>query len=93
MQLSITIDLGEGAFTCKPSLFAVVEWERKFKAKVGNSPFGLEDLMYLAFTQLKAEKEITLPPSFDDFCRKVVSIEADGGDDDPRPTETATDTL
>lgn len=92
MQLVITIDLGEGPFTCKPSLFAVVEWERKFKSKVGASAFGLEDLMYLAYTQIKAEKSVPVPPVFDDFAKKVVSIEADGGDDDPRPTDPATAT-
>lgn len=92
MQLVINIDLGDGPFTVEPSLFAVVEWERRFKAKVGNSPFGLEDLMFLAYTQIKAEKTVVIPPTFDDFCRRVTAIEAENGEVDTRPTQEATDT-
>jgi hypothetical protein len=92
MNLNITVDLGEGPFNVSPSLAAVVDWERRFKAKVGNSAFGLEDLMYLAYVQIKADKTVPVPPAFDDFIARVKSIEAENGDDDPRPTEVATAT-
>lgn len=91
MQLEIRLDMGEGEISVQPSLFAIVEWERKYKTKVG-ADLGLEDLLFLAYTQLKAEKTVILPPTFDDFCRKVTTLTTSSGDDDPRPTGAATDT-
>lgn len=92
MNLAITVDLGDGPFTVTPSLAAVVDWERRFKAKIGNANFGLEDLLYLAYVQIKADKTVPVPPAFDDFIARVKTIEAENGDDDPRPIEGATDT-
>jgi len=48
--------------------------------------------MYLAYVQIKADKTVPVPPAFDDFIARVKSIEAENGDDDPRPTEVATGT-
>lgn len=95
MNLIIELNLGDGPFTVKPSLFAVIEWERRFKSKISRiqtDGLGYEDLAFLAYTQIKAEKILIVPPVFDDFAKKIITLDVLESDEDPRPTEGATDT-
>jgi hypothetical protein len=93
VQLTIRIDLGEGPLDVTTSLFTIVEWERKMRTKISRiqeDGLGAEDLLFMAFTQLKVEKTVTLPPSFDDFCKRVIALDVINDEADPRPTEAAT---
>jgi hypothetical protein len=51
MQLEIQLDLGEGPFTVRTTLYCWVLWERKTKQKIGDLAAGpgFDDLAYLAY--------------------------------------------
>lgn len=93
MKLNLRVDLGDGPIDLSTNLFNVVEWERKFRRKastVTTDGIGMEDLAYLAYLCCK-DRGIVVPIVFDDFARRIQSLEViDAGDD--RPTEAATDT-
>lgn len=58
------------------NLWAVVQWERKYKTKISQAAdgMGLEDLAYLAYESLKTSGH-TVPAAFDDFVRQVEDID------------------
>jgi hypothetical protein len=89
MQLSITLDLGDGPFTVTTSLYSWVLWERKTKQKIGDlaSGPGFDDLAYLAYESCKQHK-IVVPAVYDDFCKKIVNLTLDGSDPE-NPTNAA----
>ena len=74
MQLTLRIDYGNGPEEVTTSLWAIVAWERKYKTKASQLAQGvaIEDLAYLAYESLRAEKR-TVPAVFDDFLRKCVA--------------------
>lgn len=94
MKLQLRVDLGDGPINLKTNLFNIVEWERKYRRKastVTTDGIGMEDLAFLAYLCCK-DRGITVPILFDDFARKIETLEVvDAGDDD-RPIEAATDT-
>lgn len=93
MQLTIQVDLGQGPYQVTTTLADTVEWERKFKAKAGSSPIGLEDIAFLAY-QASKTSQITVPVAFDDFLKKLVNLDVIDGDNPENPTqEAATGTL
>jgi hypothetical protein len=94
MKITLQCDLGEGTFQVTTTLYSVVEWERKFKrraSEIATSGIGVEDLAYLAYVTIKLQGNVVIPPVFDDFVKRLVSIDV-VDDQDSRPTEADTDT-
>ena len=88
MQLKIKVTTTDDQYEVDTNLFTIVAWERKFKTKASNlaQGIGMEDLAYLAYESSK-QKGHVVPAVFDDFIKKVESIEVVGDDD--RPTHGA----
>ncbi len=88
MQLTLRVDTGDGPQEVTTNLWAIVAWERKYKTKASKMAegLGMEDLAYLAFEASKANK-ITVPAVFDDYLRRIISLDVVANDD--RPTDEA----
>jgi len=86
MQLTLRVDLGDGPEDVTTTLWAIVAWERKYKAKASDMAkgLGMEDLAYLAYEASKAQKKV-VPAVFDDYLRRIVSLEVISEDDRPTP--------
>lgn len=94
MKITLKCDLGDGPFEVTTTLYSVVEWERKMKrraSEIATSGIGVEDLAYLAYVTIKLLGTVVVPPVFDDFVKRLVSIDV-VEELDPRPTGADTDT-
>ena len=90
MNITIALDMGEhGQHQVSTNLWVVTQWERKFRRKASDlaQGIGVEDLLYLGFEACKAHN-IVVPAAFDDFIKRVHSV--DVVDQEPEnPTEAA----
>ena len=89
MKIQISVDTGDGPKTVTTNLFNVVTWERKFKRRAGDlaAGIGAEDLAFLAFEASKTAG-LTVPLVFDDYVKKIVSLDVIAGDD-TNPSQVA----
>lgn len=89
MKIQISVDTGEGAKVVTTNLFNVVTWERKFKRRAGDlaAGIGAEDLAFLAYEASKTAG-ITVPVVFDDYLKKIVTLDVVAGDD-TNPSQVA----
>ncbi len=64
----------------------VIEWERKYKRRAGDlaQGIGAEDLAFLAW-QASRTAGVTVPLVFDDYAKRIVSLEV-VSQDDTNPT-------
>lgn len=86
MKLTIKADWDDQTATITTDLYTVVQWERKFKRKVGDGgDMGLEDLAYLFHEQAKRTDGIVVPVVFDDFLKRLSDIGSPKGEP-ARPT-------
>jgi hypothetical protein len=76
MKLTLKVDIGDGPLEISTNLFTIVAWERKFKTKASamSQGIGIEDLAYLAQTAM-IQNGISCPVVFDDFVKKLVTLE------------------
>lgn len=87
MKISINVDIGDGPQTVTTNLFNIITWERKFKRRAGDlaAGIGAEDLAFLAYEASK-QAGITVPLVFDDYAKKIVTLDVVSGEDQ-NPTE------
>ena len=92
MQLTLKLDIGNGPYEVTTSLWCAVQWERKYKRKMSDlaQGIGAEDLAYLAFEASKLHG-VMVPVVFDDFIKKLAAMPEVVEQEDPNPTEEATD--
>ena len=86
MEITITVDWGEGPHTIVTTPGAIIEWERKTKqklTKVDQIGLGLEDIAFMAHSSLR-RKGIVVPP-FDKFCDSLVDVTLGEDVADPFP--------
>lgn len=94
MQIHIRVNTGEGPQTVVTNLFNVIAWERKYKRRAGDlaQGIGAEDLAYLAYEASKTAG-ITVPAVFDDYAKRIVTLDVLSQDDanptQPEPTHEA----
>jgi hypothetical protein len=94
MQIKLAVNTGEGAFELSTNLFTIVAWERKYKRKASDmaNGIGVEDLAFLAYTASQ-QNGIVVPVTFDDYIKKLVSIDV-VSEEPANPTQVApTDSL
>lgn len=86
MQLTISVDTGEGPQEVTTNLWVLVAWERKYKAKASQmaQALGMEDLAFMAY-EASRQAKMTVPAVFDDYLKKIVSLEVVSNTD--RPTD------
>ena len=92
MQLTLKLDIGDGPYEVTTNLWCAVQWERKYKRKMSDlaQGIGAEDLAYLAFEASKLHG-VMVPVVFDDFIKKLTAMPEVVEQEDPNPTEGATD--
>jgi len=86
MQLTIRVDTGDGPQEVTTNLWVLVAWERKYKAKASQmaQALGMEDLAFMAY-EASRQAKMTVPAVFDDYLKKIVSLEVVSNTD--RPTD------
>lgn len=90
MQLTLKVQPAEGdAYEVVTNLFTIVALERRFKIRASDLANGIA-MEHLAFLAYEAAKQINVPvsPVFDEFIKKLVSVEVVGSDD-ANPTGAA----
>jgi hypothetical protein len=89
MQLTLKVTTDQTTYEVKTNLYVIIAWERKFKQKASNlaSGVGLEDLAFMAFESCKVHG-LSVPAVFDDYVKRLVSIEV-VSDEPTNPTDEA----
>mgnify|MGYP007100218857 CR=1 FL=1 len=95
MKIQLRVHPTEGdPYEVSTNLFVVVAWERKFKKQASSlaNGIGAEDLAFFAFESSRAAG-IATPLAFDDFIKKLESVEV-VSEEPENPIQAApTDTL
>lgn len=89
MQLTLKVTTDQTTYEVTTNLYVIIAWERKFKQKASNlaTGIGMEDLAFMAFESCKVSS-IPTPAIFDDYVKKLVSIEV-VSDEPTNPTSEA----
>lgn len=82
MKIAIAVDYGDGPVVVTTNFYNVIEWERKYKRRAGDlaAGIGAEDLAFLAFQAAKTAGHV-VPLMFDDFVKKIVSLDVISSED------------
>ena len=90
MKITLNVEQTDGlTYQVVTNLFSIVALERKFKIRASDLASGvaMEHLAFLAFEGAK-QNNITVPLTFDDYIKKLVSVEV-VSEDAANPTEEA----
>jgi hypothetical protein len=90
MKITLNVEQTDGlTYQVTTNLFSIVALERKYKIRASDLASGvaMEHLAFLAFEGAK-QSGITVPAIFDDYIKKLVSVEP-VGDEPVNPTEEA----
>jgi hypothetical protein len=90
MKITLAVEQIDGlTYEVTTNLFSIVALERKFKIRASDLASGvaMEHLAFLAFEGAK-QNGITVPAVFDDYIKKLVSVEV-VSEDTANPTEEA----
>lgn len=86
MKITLAVDTGEGPVQVTTNFMNIIEWERRYKRRAGDlaQGIGAEDLAFLAW-QASKTAGLTVPLVFDDFAKKIISLEV-VSQEDANPT-------
>jgi hypothetical protein len=90
MKITLAVEQIDGlTYEVTTNLFSIVALERKFKIRASDLASGvaMEHLAFLAFEGAK-QNGIVTPAVFDDYIKKLVSVEV-VNEDAANPTEEA----
>jgi hypothetical protein len=90
MKITLAVEQTDGqTYQVTTNLFSIVALERKFKIRASDLASGvaMEHLAFLAFEGAK-QNGIVTPAVFDDYIKKLVSVEV-VGEDAANPTDEA----
>jgi hypothetical protein len=90
MKITLNVEQQDGqTYQVSTNLFSIVALERKFKIRASDLASGvaMEHLAYLAYEGAK-QNNITVPVVFDDYIKKLVSVEV-VGEEPTNPTDGA----
>jgi len=91
MKITLAVEQTDGlTYQVVTNLFSIVALERKFKIRASDLASGvaMEHLAFLAFEGAK-QSNITVPLTFDDYIKKLVSIDVVSEDEPTNPTGEA----
>jgi len=95
MKIKLLVTPNEGdPYEVTTNLFVVVAWERRTKKQASSlaNGIGAEDLAFFAFESAK-QAGVTVPAVFDDYIKRIQSVEV-VGTENANPTDAAaTDAL
>jgi hypothetical protein len=90
MKITLAVEQTDGqTYEVTTNLFSIVALERKFKIRASDLASGvaMEHLAFLAFEGAK-QNGIVTPAVFDDYIKKLLSVEV-VGEDAANPTDEA----
>jgi hypothetical protein len=90
MKITLAVEQTDGlTYQVTTNLFSIVALERKFKIRASDLASGvaMEHLAFLAFEGAK-QNSIIVPAVFDDYIKKLVSVEV-VNEDAANPTQEA----
>jgi len=90
MKIKLLVTPNEGdPYEVTTNLFVVVAWERRTKKQASSlaNGIGAEDLAFFAFESAK-QAGVTVPAVFDDFIKRIQSVEV-VGTENANPTDAA----
>jgi hypothetical protein len=90
MKITLAVEQIDGlTYEVTTNLFSIVALERKFRIRASDLASGvaMEHLAFLAFEGAK-QNSITVPAVFDDYIKKLVSVEV-VNEDAANPTDEA----
>ena len=90
MKITLQVEQTDGlTYQVVTNLFSIVALERKFKIRASDLASGvaMEHLAFLAFEGAK-QSNITVPLTFDDYIKGLVSVEV-VSEDTANPTQEA----
>jgi hypothetical protein len=89
MQITLNVDTGSGPRPITTTMWAIVQWERRFKMKASDmaKSMGMEDLAFLAYASEQAAGN-TVPAVFDDYVKRIRSLEV-VSEETENPTQEA----
>ena len=90
MKITLAVEETDGlTYQVTTNLFSIVALERKFKIRASelSSGVAMEHLAFLAFEGAK-QNGITVPAVFDDYIKRLVSVDV-VGEDAANPTDEA----
>ena len=90
MKITLNVEQHDGqTYQVTTNLFSIVALERKFKIRASDLASGvaMEHLAFLAFEGAK-QNGIVTPAVFDDYIKKLVSVEV-VSEDTANPTDEA----
>jgi hypothetical protein len=90
MKITLNVEQQDGqTYQVTTNLYSIVALERKFKIRASDLASGvaMEHLAFLAFEGAK-QNSIIVPAVFDDYIKKLVSVEV-VSEDIANPTEEA----
>jgi len=90
MKITLAVEQTDGqTYQVSTNLFSIVALERKFKIRASDLASGvaMEHLAFLAFEGAK-QNGIVTPAVFDDYIKKLVSVEV-VGEEPTNPTDGA----
>lgn len=92
MQLRLKVTDQSNTYEVETTLFTIVSWERKYKRKASDlsTGIGYEDLCYFAYEGCK-QQGITVPPSLDEYIKRLMSVEVVSSDANPTEAEVTTE--
>ena len=76
MKVKLKVDTGEGPYEVTTNLWVITLWERKYKrhASEMSAGIGIEDMAFWAYEASKLAG-VLVPVVFDDFIKKLESVE------------------
>jgi len=89
IEMTYTVDWGEGEKSATSNGWTIIQWERKTKQKfstVQQNGIGLEDMYILAWIALRDAGHVV--PDFDRFAKSIVSFGGEAAGDQ-NPTDGA----
>jgi hypothetical protein len=90
MKITLAVEQTDGlTYQVTTNLFSIVALERKFKIRASDLSSGvaMEHLAFLAFEGAK-QSGITVPAVFDDYIKRLVSVDV-VNEDAANPTDEA----
>jgi hypothetical protein len=92
-SIPVRVDQGDGPEDVVIGARAIIAWERRTKAKISDRAAGIDDLAFMAYSQLGYEERRPLKLTYDGWLVSLVDLDAspvptspdEDSDADPSP--------
>jgi len=94
MKVKLSVDTGDGPYEVTTNLWVITLWERKYKrlASDMSAGIGIEDMAFWAYEASKLAG-VPVPVVFDDFIKKLETVDVISEEPENPIQAAPTDTL